>query len=93
MRTIDELPGQVTGPEAGHGRGHVQRPEPETAIARPHRSRKVLRTVMSVALVAAIFGFALPRFASYHSVWASLDGMTWPHALLVGTTAAASMAS
>jgi putative heme transporter len=93
VRTIDELPGQVTRPEAGPGHSGVQRPEPETAVARPHRTRKVLRTVVSVALVAAIFGFALPRFASYRSVWASLDGMTWPHALLVGTTAAASMAS
>ncbi len=93
MSTIDELPGQVTRPEAGPGRSRVQRPEPETAIARPQRARKVLRTVVSVALVAAVFGFALPRFASYRSVWASLDEMTWPHALLVGATAAASMAS
>jgi len=48
---------------------------------------------VSVALVAAIFGFAVPRFASYRSVWASLGGMAWPQALLVGVTAAASMAS
>jgi len=93
VRAIDELPGQVTRPEAGPGHSSVQRPEPETAVARPHSARKVLRTVVSVALVAAIFGFALPRFASYRSVWASLEGMTWPYALLVGTTAAASMAS
>jgi putative heme transporter len=93
MRTSAEPPGQLTRPEAGPGRGHVPRHEPETAITRPHRARKVLRTVVSVALIAAIFGFALPRFASYRSVWASLDAMTWPHALLVGTTAAASMAS
>jgi putative heme transporter len=93
MSTIDELPGQVTRPEAGPGRSRVQRPEPETAIARPQRARKILRTVVSVALVAAIFGFALPRFASYRSVWASLEEMTWPHVLLVGATAAASMAS
>ena len=93
MRTIDELPGQVTRPDAGPGHSRVQRPEPETAVARPHRARKVLRTVVSVALVAAIFGFALPRFASYRSVWASLGGMAWPQALLVGATAAASMAS
>jgi putative heme transporter len=93
VRTIDELPGQLARPEAGPGHSDVQRPAPETAIARPHRSRKVLRTVVSVALVAAIFGFALPRFASYRSVWASLDGMTWPHALLVGAAAAASMVS
>jgi uncharacterized membrane protein YbhN (UPF0104 family) len=93
MRTSAELPGQVTRPEADAGRSHVQRPEPGTAIVRPHRARKVLRTVVSVALIAAIFGFAVPQFASYRSVWASLDGMTWPEALLVGTTAAASMAS
>jgi uncharacterized membrane protein YbhN (UPF0104 family) len=93
MRTSVELPGQLTRPEAGPDRSDVLRPEPGTAIARPHHARKVLRTMMSVALVAAIFGFALPRFASYRSVWASLDAMTWPHALLVGTTAAASMAS
>jgi putative heme transporter len=93
MRTIAGLPGQLTPQEAGPGRSHVPRREPGTAAARPHRARKVLRTVVSVALIAAIFGFALPRFASYRSVWASLDGMAWPEALLVGVTAAASMAS
>jgi hypothetical protein len=45
-----------------------------------------------VAIVAAIFGFALPRFASYRSVLSSMSAMTWPQALLVGA-AAASMAS
>ncbi len=93
MGTSAEPPGQLTRPEAGPGRSHVPRREPETAITRPHRARKILRTVVSVALIAAIFAFALPRFASYRSVWASLDAMTWPHALLVGITAAASMAS
>jgi uncharacterized membrane protein YbhN (UPF0104 family) len=48
---------------------------------------------VSVALIAAIFGFAVPRFASYRSVWTSLGGMAWPQALLIGVTAAASMAS
>jgi putative heme transporter len=93
MRTSAELPGQFTSPEADPGRSHAQRPEPETASVRPHRARKVLRTVVSVALIAAIFGFAVPRFASYRSVWASLDEMTWPQSLLVGATAGASMAS
>jgi putative heme transporter len=93
MRTIAGQTGQPARPRAAPGRSGVPRPEPGTAIPRPHRARKVLRTVVSVALVAAIFAFALPRFASYRSVWASLDGMTWPHALLVGVTAAASMAS
>jgi uncharacterized protein (TIRG00374 family) len=48
---------------------------------------------VSAALIVAAFGFALPRFASYHSVWASLQAMTWPYALLVGVAAAASLAS
>jgi putative heme transporter len=48
---------------------------------------------VSAALVAAAFGFALPRFASYHSVWASLLAMTWPYALLIGVAAGASLAS
>jgi uncharacterized membrane protein YbhN (UPF0104 family) len=93
MKTVAVLPGELTQPEASPDRSHAQRPEPGTILARPHRARKVLRTVVSVALVAAIFGFALPRFASYRSVWASLDGMAWPQALLVSATAAASMAS
>ena len=46
-----------------------------------------------LALIVAAFGFALPRFASYHSVWASLQAMTWPYALLIGVAAAASLAS
>jgi len=55
--------------------------------------RKIFRTAGSVVLVAAIFAFALPHFASYRSVWASLAAMTVPQALLVGAAAAASMAS
>ena len=62
-----------------------------TGPARP--GREIFRTAASVALVAAIFGFALPHFASYRSVWASLNAMTWAQALLVAVAAAASMAS
>ncbi len=47
----------------------------------------------SAVLVAAIFGFALPHFASYRSVWASIQMMAWPQALLVIIAAAASLAS
>ena len=57
------------------------------------RLRKILRTAGSVILVAAIFGFAVPHFASYRSVWASTHAMTWPQALLVAVAAAASMAT
>ncbi len=73
--------------------------EPEAAAItgpgrlRPRSGRKILRTAASVALVAAIFGFALPHFASYRSVWASMHAMTWAQTLLVAAAAAASMVS
>ncbi len=67
---------------------------PAAAIKGPARpGREIFRTAASIALVAAIFGFALPHFASYRSVWASMQAMTWAQALLVGTAAAASMVS
>ena len=49
--------------------------------------------MVSFALVAAAFGFALPHLASYHSMWVSLQSMTWPRLLLVAAAAAGSMAS
>ena len=60
---------------------------------RPRSGREIFRTVGSVVLVAAIFGFAVPHFASYRSVWASMHAMTWAQALLVAAAAVASMAS
>ena len=54
---------------------------------------EIFRTAGSVALAAAIFAFALPHFASYRSVWASMYAMTWAQALLIAAAAAASMAS
>ena len=63
------------------------------AITRSRPGREFVRTAVSVAIAAAIFGFAVPRFAPYRSVLSSLGAMTWPQALLVGAGAAASMAS
>jgi uncharacterized membrane protein YbhN (UPF0104 family) len=53
--------------------------------------RKIFRTAASAVLVAAIFAFALPHFASYRSVWASMQAMPWTQVLLVAGAAAASM--
>ncbi|MGH3230759.1 MAG: lysylphosphatidylglycerol synthase transmembrane domain-containing protein [Streptosporangiaceae bacterium] len=66
-----------------------------TGPVRPgsRRGREALRTGGSVALVAAIFGFAVPHFASYRSVWASMHAMTGAQVLLVAVAAAASMIS
>jgi putative heme transporter len=80
----------LTAPQ-GPGRGTAQ--QPETALPEPRPSRRIFRTAGPVVLVGAIFGFAVPHFASYRSVWASMGAMTWPHVLLVAGAAAASMVS
>jgi putative heme transporter len=88
MRTLQEQPAAAaTGP------GEAVLPVPVTTGTRPRRGRKVLRTAVSAALIVATFGFALPHFASYHSVWASIVAMTWPQVLLVAAAAVASMVS
>ncbi len=58
---------------------------------RSSRGRVILRIAVPAALIAAAFGLALPRVASYGAVWASIDAMTWPYELMVATAAAASM--
>ena len=60
--------------------------------SRPRSGREIFRTAVSAAVIAAIFGFAVPHFASYRSVWASMGAMTWAQVLLVAAAAAASMA-
>ena len=86
--TADRAPGETAGDRCAF------RTEPSPVLeGRPGRGRKVLRTAVSAILIAATFGFAIPRIASYRSVWASIQMMTWPHTLLIAAAAAASMAS
>ena len=71
---------------------------PATAVTDPGRPRRrsgreIFRTAGSVALTAAIFGFAVPHFASYRSAWASMHAMTWAQTLLIAVVAIASMIS
>jgi uncharacterized membrane protein YbhN (UPF0104 family) len=68
-----------------------QRKQPAAAVDRLRRGRRIVSTAASAVLVTAIFGFALPRFASYRSVWASVQIMAWPQVLLVVVAAAASL--
>jgi uncharacterized membrane protein YbhN (UPF0104 family) len=77
-------PGPIPGAVPCRGR----RP----ARSRPGTGREVLRTALSAAVVAVIFWFALPRFASYRSVWAGISTMAWPQAVLIAAAAAGSMA-
>jgi putative heme transporter len=64
-----------------------------TGQRRQRPGREIFRTVGSVVLIGAIFAFAVPHFASYRSVWASMAAMTWAQVLLVAAAAAVSMAS
>jgi putative heme transporter len=80
-------------PADGTGSSIPERTQPAATTGRFRRGRRIVSTVASVLLVAAIFGFALPHVASYRSVWASLVLMTWPHVLLVVVAAAASLAT
>ena len=68
-------------------------PQAETACPRPRSARKIARAVVSAVFVIAAFGFAIPHFASYPSVWASVDAMTWPRTMLVAVATAGSMAA
>jgi len=79
----------VAGPPAAAAAVTVTDP------GRPRRrsGREIFRTAGSVALAAAIFGFAVPHFASYRSAWASMHAMTGAQALLVAAVALASMIS
>ena len=65
----------------------------DPGLPRRRSGREIFRTAGSVALAAAIFGFAVPHFASYRSAWASMGAMTWAQALLVAVAAIASMIS
>jgi len=64
---------------------------PVAAGPRSWRHRVILRAAVPAALIAAVFGLALPRVASYGAVWASIESTTWPYTLLVGAAAVASM--
>jgi uncharacterized membrane protein YbhN (UPF0104 family) len=94
--TTPEWPAAPDAPDAPDAAGTpAVAPGSDGLAAVPRRRivRKVIRTAVSVAVIAAAFGLALPRFASYHSVWDSLQAMTWLYAVLVGVAAAASLAS
>ena len=65
----------------------------ELPVSRFRRGRRIVSAAASAVVIAAVFGFALPHFASYASVWASIQLMTWAQILLVIVAAAASLAS
>ena len=89
---VDGIPaGRTSVRLPGHGSGVSQPSQRAAGSRRFGRWRKIASTAASAALVAGIFGFALPHVASYRSVWASVQLMTWPQVLLVVIAAAASL--
>jgi len=81
--------GRATARRSSPGHGGLR--QPVAAGPRSRRGRAILRAAAPAVLIAAAFGLALPHIASYRAVWASMDAMTWPYALLVATAAGASM--
>jgi putative heme transporter len=65
-------------------------PQPPAALrARP--SRRLLAGMLSVLVIGGVFGFALPRFASYGAVWGSLQQTSLPWLAVITVTAVASL--
>ena len=71
-------------PQAGPG-------SPGARRARP--SRRLLAGVLSVLVIGGVFGFALPRFASYGAVWDSLRAVSLPWLAVIAAAVAASLAT
>ncbi len=55
-----------------------------------HRRRRILAGFISLLVIAAVFGFGLPRYASYGAVWASLSAIQWPGLAAIGAAVVAS---
>jgi putative heme transporter len=83
--------GFVPSRQAGPAAPAIPGPSPPGAALTRFRGRKLLGSAASVLLVAGIFWFAIPRFASYRSVWADVETMGWPQILLVAAAAVASL--
>lgn len=74
------------------GTAHWARDRPGPAPPRRARPgyRRAVTGGLSLLIVAGVFGFALPRFASYGTVWSSLTALRWPALALIAATLAAS---
>jgi putative heme transporter len=63
------------------------------ASGRAPGRRRLLVGALSVLIVAAVFGLALPRISSYGQEWHTVTTMTWPRIALVISATAGSLAA
>jgi uncharacterized membrane protein YbhN (UPF0104 family) len=59
------------------GQGGDTAPSLGAGSDRRRRTKLAIQTVASLALVVAIFAFAIPRLADYSAVWDSITQMMW----------------
>lgn len=59
----------------------------EPSRQRSHPSTRWVRTVIALGVVVAVFGFALPRFASAADVWHAVGHVGWRGAALLAVAA------
>jgi uncharacterized membrane protein YbhN (UPF0104 family) len=50
---------------------------------RRRRSVRVIQIAISLAVVAAVFLYALPKIADYSKVWAAINSLTWTQILVL----------
>ena len=60
----------------------------ERAPGRHKPLRRILQIVISLAVVALVFFFALPKIADYSQVWVEIKEMTWLELLTIAAVAA-----
>ncbi len=65
-------------------------PEPP-GVRRVRPSRRLLAGILSILVIGGVFGFALPRFASYGAVWGSLQAISLPWLGVIAATVMASL--
>jgi uncharacterized protein (TIRG00374 family) len=82
--------GTAAGTDTGSGRPlalvEAARPDGSRLARLRHPDRRVLTGLVTALIVAGVFGFALPRVASYGTVWHDLAGVEPPGLIFIGVT-------
>jgi len=61
--------------------------DPATSTNRGSRAKRIIQTVISIAVVVGIFVGVLPQIADYSEVWATIRSLTWLEAATLALVA------